>query len=97
MTVADAGLQVFLIAVVSRSGELELLRSISRVGRFREDDNIADGRGGLRPVVQAVHEDGVKGPGMEVVDIDHVGHLCHRHRMGALVLGWFIRCFRSAD
>ena len=63
--VADAGLKIFVIAVVGGGGQLEILSSKGGVGRFREDDNVADGRCGLWPVVEAMHEDRAEGAGVE--------------------------------
>ena len=55
--VAEAGLKIFVIAVVGGGGELELLSSTRGVGRFREDDNVAD-----EPVrVVACSRDGARG------------------------------------
>ena len=82
MTVPDAGLEIFLIAVVGGSGKLELLRPTGRVGRFREDDHVADSGRRLRPVVETVYADRVEGLGVDVVDPDHVRHLGRRQGVG---------------
>ena len=88
--VAEAGLKIFVIAVVGGGGELELLSPTRGVGRFREDDNVADGRCGLWPVVETVHEDKVEGAGVEVVDGNHFGHLGRRHCIGVSGLGQIV-------
>ena len=80
--VPDAGLEIFLIAVVRGRGKLELFRHTGRVGQLREDDHVADSGRRLRPVVETVYEDRVEGLRFHLLSVHYARHIGRRQGVG---------------